>query len=170
MVLPISTKVPSCMYGSSIYRVLYKALQRMLPDKNQPFLLLQSVSTTNQQQAAPWKLKNQIFVDVFLIEDYEYAALRKGLFIAPFAKRFNTTTLGNPYLKVLSVVEFGNLPKLKQNPSAKWLNVRLPTKWLWVRIPLLSFKSQISRLFRARRSLTFRKPQSVDSFQITYVT
>ena len=50
-------------------------------------------------------LKNQIFVDVFPIDDYEYAALWKGFLIAPFVERFQTTTLRNPYLKVLSVVE-----------------------------------------------------------------
>ena len=32
---------------------------------------------------------------------------------------------------------------------AKWLNVRLRTKWLWVRIPLLSPKLQIWCLVRA---------------------
>ena len=29
---------------------------------------------------------------------------------------------------------------------AKWLSVRLQSKWLWVRIPLQSFKLQISHL------------------------
>ena len=33
----------------------------------------------------------------------------------------------------------------------------LRTKWLWVQIPLLSLKLQISRLFRARSSLTIRQ-------------
>ena len=36
-----------------------------------------------------------------------------------------------------------------------WLSVRLRTKCLWVRDPLLSLKLQISRLIRARSSLTF---------------
>ena len=40
---------------------------------------------------------------------------------------------------------------------AKWLSVRLRTKWLWVRVQLQSLKLQISRLFRARSSLTFRQ-------------
>ena len=40
---------------------------------------------------------------------------------------------------------------------AKWLSVRLRIKWLWVRVPLQSLKLQISRLFRARSSLTFRQ-------------
>ena len=40
---------------------------------------------------------------------------------------------------------------------AKWLSVCLLTKWLWVRIPLLSLKLQIWHLFRARSSLTFRQ-------------
>ena len=39
----------------------------------------------------------------------------------------------------------------------KYLSVHLRTKWLWVRIPLLSLKFQIWRLLRARTSLTFRK-------------
>ena len=38
----------------------------------------------------------------------------------------------------------------------KWLGGRLRTKWLWVRILLQSLKCQISRLFWARSSLTFR--------------
>ena len=39
----------------------------------------------------------------------------------------------------------------------KWLSVRLRTKCLWVRIPLLSLKLQIWPLLRARSSLTFRQ-------------
>ena len=38
----------------------------------------------------------------------------------------------------------------------RWNVVRLQTKWLWVRVPLQSLKLQISRLFRARSSLTFK--------------
>ena len=41
--------------------------------------------------------------------------------------------------------------------SAKWLSVQLRTKWLWVRIPLLSLELQIWYLFRARIFLTFRQ-------------
>ena len=40
-------------------------------------------------------LKNQMFVDVFLIEDCENVPLRKELLIAPFVKHFKTTTLIN---------------------------------------------------------------------------
>ena len=40
---------------------------------------------------------------------------------------------------------------------AKWLSIRLRTKWLWVRISLLSLKLQMWRLHRARSSLTFRQ-------------
>ena len=40
---------------------------------------------------------------------------------------------------------------------ANWLSVRLRTKQLWVRIPLLSLKLQKSRLFRAKSYLTFRQ-------------
>ena len=40
---------------------------------------------------------------------------------------------------------------------AKWLSVRLRTKWFWVRVQLQSLYLQISRLLRARSSLTFRQ-------------
>ena len=40
---------------------------------------------------------------------------------------------------------------------AKWLSVRLWTKWLWVRVQLQSLKLQILRLLLARSSLTFRQ-------------
>ena len=45
----------------------------------------------------------------------------------------------------------------------KLLSNHLRTKWLWVRVPLLSLKLQISRLFWAMNSLTFRQLYSVDS-------
>ena len=41
--------------------------------------------------------KNQIFIDVFENEDYEYAARRKELLIGPFVECFKTTTWGKPY-------------------------------------------------------------------------
>ena len=50
-------------------------------------------------------LKNQIFVDVFLIEDYGYAALGKKLLIVPFVERCKTANLGKPYLQILSILE-----------------------------------------------------------------
>ena len=40
---------------------------------------------------------------------------------------------------------------------ATWLGVRLWIKWLWVRIPLQSFKLQIWCLLQARSSLIFRQ-------------
>ena len=39
----------------------------------------------------------------------------------------------------------------------KWLSAHLQTKWLWIWISLLSLKLQISHLFQARSSLTFRQ-------------
>ena len=45
----------------------------------------------------------------------------------------------------------------------KWLNVRLRSKWSWIRVPLQSLKFQIWSLFQARSYLTLRKLQSVDS-------
>ena len=50
------------------------------------------------------------------------------------------------------------------------MSVPLRTKWLWVRVPLQSLKLQISRLFRARSSLTFRQLKNVDSLWNAYVT
>ena len=58
--------------------------------------------------------------------------------------------------------------KYSQHSSIK--SVRLWTRWLWVQIPLLWLKLQISRLFRARSFLTFRQIQNVDSLWNTYVT
>ena len=52
----------------------------------------------------------------------------------------------------------------------KLLRISLRTKWLWVRIPLLSLKLQILRLFQVRSSLTFRQLEGVDSLWNTYVT
>ena len=43
-------------------------------------------------------LENQIFIDVFLIEHDEYAALRKELLIDLFVKLYKTTNLGKLYL------------------------------------------------------------------------
>ena len=40
---------------------------------------------------------------------------------------------------------------------AKWSSIRLRTKWLRVRITLLSLKLQIWRQLRARSSLTFKQ-------------
>ena len=40
---------------------------------------------------------------------------------------------------------------------AKWLSVRLRTKWFWVQVQLQSLKLQISRLLQVRSSFTFRQ-------------
>ena len=42
---------------------------------------------------------------------------------------------------------------------AKWLSVRLRTEWFWVRVQLQPRNLQISRLLRARNSLTLDKSQ-----------
>ena len=55
-----------------------------------------------------------------------------------------------PYRKVLRAT-LNHLASL-----AKWLSVRLRTKWLWVRVRLHSLNLQIWRLLRARNSLRFR--------------
>ena len=64
------------------------------------------------------------------------------------------------YVIVMSRASFKvNLHSIvcQTDKMAKWLSVRLQTKWLWVRIPLQSLKLQIWRLLRARSSLTFRQ-------------
>ena len=70
------------------------------------------------------------------------------------------------YFKMFPNVFFNNemiqiSKKFKKRRSgfslAKWLSVRLRTKWVWVPIPLLSLKLQILHLFRAKSSLTFRQ-------------
>ena len=45
----------------------------------------------------------------------------------------------------------------KLTSLAKWLNVSLRTKWLWVRVLLQSLKLQISCLFQARNSLMYKQ-------------
>ena len=79
----------------------------MLRGKNWSLLLLQSVSQllskiiTNKltvSSTTDTLLENQIFISVFLIEHYDYAAVRKGLLITLFVKLFKTTNLGKPYL------------------------------------------------------------------------
>ena len=47
--------------------------------------------------------------------------------------------------------------KRTPNHLTKRFSVCSRTKWLWLRIALQSLKLQISRLFRARSSLTFRQ-------------
>ena len=46
----------------------------------------------------------------------------------------------------------------------KWSSLPLRTEWLCVQVPLQSLKFQISRLPRAKSSLTFRQSQREDSF------
>ena len=59
---------------------------------------------------------------------------------------------------------FGLKERLNKNVAAtiktslvKWLSVRLQTKWFWARVQLQSLKFQVSRLLRARSSLTIRQ-------------
>ena len=70
-----------------------------------------------------------------------------------------------PTLYLYSLPECQGTPCSKQAPylkyilatNAKWLSVRFRSKWLWVRIPLLSLKLQTWSPLRARSSLTFRQ-------------
>ena len=63
----------------------------------------------------------------------------------------NNLESNGPYRKVFTT-QLNHMTIL-----VKWLNVRLWTKWLWVRIPLLSLKRQICCLLWVWSSLTFRK-------------
>ena len=56
-----------------------------------------------------------------------------------------------PYRQVLTT-QFNHLASL-----AKWLNVPLRIKWLWVWVQLQSLRYHTSRLFGTRSSLTFRQ-------------
>ena len=58
------------------------------------------------------------------------------------------------YVIIMSCTSFRVNP---HSSLAKWLSVCLQTKWLWVRISLLSLKRQIWHLLWARSSLTFRQ-------------
>ena len=62
----------------------------------------------------------------------------------------------NRYERCICFYIFVTVMGLK-NSLAKYLSVRLRTKWLWVRIPLLSLKLKIWCLLRAKSSLTFRQ-------------
>ena len=68
-------------------------------------------------------LENQIFIDVFLTEHYDYAALRKGLLIALFVKLFKTTNLGKPYLQMLLPQETICL-SIAFLPNFSWWNIK----------------------------------------------
>ena len=65
----------------------------------------------------------------------------------------SVVTLGFQWKKISQLQFYINLTKLAS--FAKWLNVLLWTKWLWVRVQLQSLKLQILRLLRARSPLTF---------------
>ena len=58
-----------------------------------------------------------------------------------------------------TAIQFVNKHSLAQTSLAKWLSVRLRSRWLWILVPLKSLKLKISRLLRARTSLKFRQLQ-----------
>ena len=61
------------------------------------------------------------------------------------------------YPKSFAFLILVSFVRLINDWSSQCLSFRLRTKWLWVRIPLLSLKLHISCLFRAKSSLTFRQ-------------
>ena len=85
--------------------------------------------------------------------------------------------------KIIAMLYRARLMSLESKETSKsiWLSINWPVwvngwvfvyelKWLWVRVPLQPLKFQISRLFRARSTSTFRYLQSVDSLCNAYVT
>ena len=79
----------------------------MLCERNLSLFLFSSISQllsksiTNKIAVSSKRgtlFKNQIFIGVFVIEHYEYAALRKELLLAPFVELFKTTNLRKLYL------------------------------------------------------------------------
>ena len=87
----------------------------------------------------------------------------KGLSLVPLLVNVDTASLDDEILKHKTITDetgYGiwSMTTTGFEPSlAKWLSVRLRTKWLWVRIPLLSLRLQTWRLLRATSSLTFRQ-------------
>ena len=66
----------------------------------------------------------------------------------------NVTVRGTAMGLEPKTTQFLNEESTIQPDWPKWLSVLLRTKWMWIRAPLQSFKFQISRLIRARTSLT----------------
>ena len=82
-----------------------------------------------------------------------------GNFVAQFTAKTRNSEKGISRLFVTYVLYFPNRGCLLWKPTAslaKWLCVHLQTKRLLVWVPLQSRKLQISRLFQATSSLTFK--------------
>ena len=62
-----------------------------------------------------------------------------------------------------------NVIRARNHLVRKWSSVRLRTKRLWVRFPMKWHTLQLSRLFWARSSLTFKQLWTVDSLWGVYV-
>ena len=77
-------------------------------------------------------------------------------------KHFKWLQLGSNQNHLVRKRTLNHLAKRHLVSLAKWLSVRLQTKWFWVRVQLQLLKLQILRLLRARSSLIFRQLQSVD--------
>ena len=93
-----------------------------------------------------------MFLFKILTLDYD----RREGFLRPFKKMgisdCNKTRTHHHLVRKETLNHLAKLASL-----AEWLSVRLQTKWQWVRVLLQSLKLQISRLFRAGSSLTFRQ-------------
>ena len=99
----------------------------------------------------------------------EYNSISKWLQLDSKTQALRKGTLN--HLETLSfwtwiwIIFFSKILEAKNSwLYAKSLSVRLRTKWLWIRVKLQSLKLQISRLLRARSSLTFSVWMSKNSF------
>ena len=113
------------------------------------------------------------FYQIKSYKTYEWTYLlqtsNKGLL------QLHTGTLQTVWNKIKVFLYMINAQRLfdtinTQSILVKFLSVRWRTKWLWVRVPLLSLKLQISHLFQAKNVLTFRQLLNVDSLWDPYVT
>ena len=96
--------------------------------------------------------RRRVVNEIFLKYSKEGRLCSSHLGIRNIPSDCNGTRTHNHLIRKRTLNHLAELASL-----AKWLSVRLRIKWLWVRVPLQSVKLQISRLFRARSSLTFRQ-------------
>ena len=94
------------------------------------------------------------FVRALLIEDHAFGIWRLDSheLAVNWKNNYNETRTHNHLVRKQTPNHLAKMANL-----AKWLSFRLRTKWLWVLVPLQSLKLQISRLLRARSSLTFKQ-------------
>ena len=91
----------------------------------------------------------------FALCAYKYIWLCQGTTDCHILSDCNWTRTQSHLVLKWTLNHLAKLTVAKWFSLAKWLSVRLRTKWFWVRFQLQSLHLQISRLFRAKSSLTF---------------